>query len=185
VLLLIIAACAVLAVIGSLVRTPSSPGSAGSNARTTGQAAQQSSAAGSEGQPTAEQVSNRAAGVGDSLETADVRVTLNSVRRSAGDTFFKPKAGHEYVVLDLTYENTTAKETAVSSLISASVKDSSGQKYTMALGGTDKSAPDGSIAPGDRSRGEVSFEVPTGASGLVFTFDPIFGGDPIRFSLDD
>lgn len=184
IVLVLVVACVALAVIGSLVRSPGGGSGAATTSGQTGQTAQQGNPAASGDQPAPEQATNRVAGVGDTLETSGLRITLNSVRRNAGGDFFKPKVGHEYLVLDLTYENTTAKEAAVSSLISASVKDSTGQKYTFALGGTDKSSPDGSIAPGDLLRGEIPFEVPTDATGLVFTFDPILGGDPVRFSVD-
>jgi hypothetical protein len=190
-MVVLVVACVVLALAGSLVRGPgSSTVSSGSTGNNTGQPTKAS-----ESDRAAEAPAQEAAGasqrqvqgsgtVGDTLETAGLRVTLNDVRRSAGGDFFKPKAGNVYVVLDLTFENTTDNEAAVSSLLSASLKDSTGQKYTLALGGTDKSAPDGSIAPGDRSRGEIAFEVPATATGLVYTFDPILGGDPVRFKVD-
>jgi hypothetical protein len=183
--LLLVVACVGLAVLGSLTRSPGTSGTAsstGANANPGRQAA--SGSTGTEAKATPVQNAAPSIGsVGSTLETAGLRVTLNSVRRHSGGQFFKPDAGHEYIVLDLTYENTTDREVAVSSLLSASVKDSTGQKYTLALGGTDKSAPDGSIAPGDRARGEIAFEVPVDAAGLVVTYDPILGGDPVRFSV--
>jgi hypothetical protein len=191
-LLVLVVACVVLALAGSLVRGPgSSTAPGGSTGSDTGQQANASESDRDAGSPAQKAAAGSSQGqahgpgtVGETLETAGLRVTLNDVRRSAGGDFFKPKAGNLYVVLDLTFENTTDNEAAVSSLLSASLKDSTGQKYTLALGGTDKSAPDGSIATGDRSRGEIAFEVPTTATGLVYTFDPILGGDPIRFRVD-
>ena len=178
-LFVLVGTCVVLAVVGSLVRGPgSSTASTGSTGSNAGAPAEKAAAGVSKGQEQGPGT------VGETRETAGLRVTLNGVRRSAGGDFFKPKAGNVYVVLDLTFENATGDEAAVSSLLSASLKDSTGQKYTLALGGTDKSSPDGSIAPGDRSRGEIAFEVPAAAAGLVYTFDPILGGDPVRFRLD-
>ncbi|HET9495630.1 MAG TPA: DUF4352 domain-containing protein [Chloroflexia bacterium] len=194
VVLLLAVACIALAVLGSLTRSPGTSGkassagasagsNAGSNAGPTVASGETGSTDSEAKMPAPQNAAPSTGSVGSTLETAGLRVTLNSVTRSSGGQFFKPDAGHEYIVLDLTYENTTDREVAVSSLLSASVKDSTGQKYTLALGGADKSSPDGSIAPGDRARGEIAFEVPVDATGLVFTFDPIFGGDPVRFNL--
>lgn len=190
VVLLLVTACIALAVLGSLTRSPGTSGtarstgaSAGSNAGQTVGSGETRSTDSKAKMPAPQNAAPSTGSVGSTLETAVLRVTLNSVTRNSGGQFFKPDAGHEYIVLDLTYENTTDREVAVSSLLSASVKDSTGQKYTLALGGADKSSPDGSIAPGDRARGEIAFEVPVDATGLVFTYDPIFGGDPVRFSL--
>jgi Domain of unknown function (DUF4352) len=191
--LVLVLACLGLAVTGSLVRSPAN-GAAGNREGRSG-TTDQSSSSGQVVQPVVptqvggdpqqpDKTANRVATTGETLETADLLVTLNSVRRNTGGDFFKPKAGYEYIVLDLTYENKGTRDTVVSSLLSANLKDSTGQKYTLALGGTDKSAPDGTIVPGELSRGEISFEVPTTASGLVFTYDPILDGDPVRFSLD-
>lgn len=122
--------------------------------------------------------------VGSSADTAGLRITLNEVRRSQGGNVFKPKEGYEYVIVNLTFENIDNKEHSVSSLLSAKVVDDTGQRYTIAIGVDTADIPDGTIAAGDKSRGELAFEVPTDATGLVYIYDPLFGGEPVRFKLD-
>jgi hypothetical protein len=121
--------------------------------------------------------------IGSTGETAGLKVTLNSVRHETSG-IVPPKAGMEYLVLDLTFENVSNEPKNVSSLLNFSVKDDTGQKYTVTIGAETKSSPDGKIAPGDKLRGESAFEVPKDAKGLVFIFDPVFGGEPLRFKLD-
>ncbi|MFL5734344.1 MAG: DUF4352 domain-containing protein [Chloroflexia bacterium] len=121
-------------------------------------------------------------GVGSTGTTGGLKVTVNGVRHS-DKGLVPPKAGMEYLVVDVTIENAGDKEAAISSLLMESLKDGSGQKYTVTIGADAKASADGKIAPGDKSRGETSFEVPLTATGLVFIFDPVFG-DALRFNLD-
>lgn len=123
-------------------------------------------------------------GVGSTAETAGLRITLNDVRRDTEGAFGKANAGTVYLVLDLTFENTSDKETTVSSLISGSVRDDTGQKYNLSFTAKTKAAPDGTIPAGGKSKGEVAYEVPESATGLTYTFDPVFGGDAVQFKLD-
>ena len=122
-------------------------------------------------------------GVGDTAETDNLRITLNEVRHEATG-LIAPDDGHEYVIVNVTFENKSNEEQNVSTLLQMSLRDDTGQRYTIAFGSNAESTPDGSIAPGDKLRGDVPFEVPTTATGLVFVFDPILGGDAVRFKLD-
>jgi len=87
--------------------------------------------------------------------------------------------GNMFVAVDLTLENRGAEAKAVSSLIQMYLKDSSGQKYDLDLAASVASGgatPDGEIAPGEKIRGQVGFQVPQDAKGLVFIFDAdVFG----------
>lgn len=133
--------------------------------------------------PATEPTKPSALTVGSTDETDGLKVTLNSVRHET--TGLVPaKAGMEYLIVNLTFENPGNEKKAVSSLISFSVKDDTGQKYTTAFGATTKSSADGSVAPGDKLRGETAFEVPKNATNLAFIYDPVLGGDPLRFKLD-
>src|SRR5690242_19891834 len=75
-------------------------------------------------------------------------ITVNSVKKSAGDDFDQPKNG-QFLILDLTFKNTDSQSQALSSLIQFEFQDSTGQKYTeqiTALQGV--SAPDGDVQAG-------------------------------------
>jgi len=125
--------------------------------------------------------------VGDVIAIGTTNLTVNQVLYPAGDDFNKPKAGFKFLVVDITIENTGATAISVSSLLQMSVKDSSGQEFdvdlmaSVASGGT---PPDGEIAPGEKLRGQVGFQVPENATGLVFVFDAdVWGSGKVFVAL--
>lgn len=119
---------------------------------------------------TAQQTFN----VGDVIAMGTTNVTVNEVLYPSGDQFNQPNAGFKFLVVDLTIENLSASAISVSTLLQMSVKDSSSQKYNvdlMASVASGGSSPDGEIAPGEKLRGQVGFQVPLDGTGLVFVFD--------------
>jgi len=119
---------------------------------------------------TAQQTYN----VGDVIAMGTTTLTVNEIQYPAGDDFNKPNAGFKFLVVDLTIENKGATAISVSTLLQMSVKDSSSQKYDvdfMASTASGGSSPDGEIAPNEKLRGQVGFQVPENATGLVFVFD--------------
>jgi hypothetical protein len=117
--------------------------------------------------------------VGDVVAMGTTMLTVNEVQYPAGDDFNKPNDGFKFLVVDLTLENQSTEAISVSTLLQMSVKDASSQQYdvdlmaSMASGG---SSPDGELAPGEKLRGQVGFQVPVDATGLVFVFDADFWG---------
>lgn len=132
---------------------------------------------------TAQQTYN----VGDLIAMGTTNVTVNEVLYPAGDDFNKPNAGFKFLVVDLTIENLSATAISVSSLLQMSVKDSSSQKYDvdlMASVASGGSSPEGEIAPGEKLRGQVGFQVPENATGLVFVFDAnVWGSGKVFIAL--
>jgi hypothetical protein len=112
--------------------------------------------------------------VGDVIAMGTTTLTINEVAYPAGDQFNQPQAGNKFLVVDLTLENKGAQAISVSTLMQMSIKDAGSRKYavdimaSMASGGT---SPDGEIAPGEKLRGQVGFQVPANATGLIFIFD--------------
>jgi hypothetical protein len=112
--------------------------------------------------------------IGDTIEIGDLTLTVNEVTNPPGDDFSKPDEGNIFVVVDVTITNGSSEAANVSSLMQMSLKDDTGQVYDLDLmasaasGGT---TPDGEIAPGETIRGQVGFQVPEDASGMVFVFD--------------
>lgn len=132
---------------------------------------------------TAQQTYN----VGDVIAMGTTNITVNEVLYPAGDQFNQPNAGFKFLVVDLTIENLSATAISVSTLLQMSVKDSSSQKYdvdlmaSVASGGT---TPDGELAPGEKLRGQVGFQVPVNATGLVFVFDAdVWGSGKVFVAL--
>ena len=132
---------------------------------------------------TAQQTYN----VGDVIAMGTTNITINEVLYPAGDQFNQPNAGFKFLVVDITIENLSATAISVSTLLQMSVKDSSSQKYdvdlmaSVASGGT---TPDGELAPGEKLRGQVGFQVPANATGLVFVFDAdVWGSGKVFIAL--
>ena len=126
--------------------------------------------------------------LGDIVDIGSFILVVNGVESSSGSDFVKPAEGNEFVVVDLSLENKLDESVVVSSLIQMSLKDATGQKYDVnilasAAGGA--STPDGELAPGEKLRGQVAFEVPSDAEALVFVFDPsIIGTGRAFVALD-
>jgi uncharacterized protein DUF4352 len=76
--------------------------------------------------------------------------------------------------VDLTIENTGQQAAHLSTLAQMSLKDRAGWKYSLDLLATTAaggSTPEGELAPGEKLRGKVGFQVPKAATGLLFVFD--------------
>jgi hypothetical protein len=126
--------------------------------------------------------------IGDVIQIGDSTLTVNSADEVPGSTYNKPDTGNKFIVVDLTIQNNSSDSAAISSLLQMSLKDSTGQKYEVDLmaqvasGGT---SPDGELAPGEKVRGQVAFQVPEDATGLVFVFDAdVFGTGKVFVSLE-
>ena len=78
-----------------------------------------------------------------------------------------------FVVVDVILVNQGDDPGSVSSFLQMELKDNTGQVYDQdfsasAIAGK---SPGGEISPGERIRGQVGFQVPEDAAGLVFVFD--------------
>ena len=125
--------------------------------------------------------------VGDVIEIGDLGLTVHGVTFPAGDEFSQPDEGHRFVVVDVAVENRSTAAQTISSLLQMELKDATGQTYDVDLmaevasGGT---SLDGELAPGETLRGQVGFQVPTDAAGLVFVFDgDVFGAGKVFVAL--
>lgn len=112
--------------------------------------------------------------VGDQIRIGDLVLIVHQVTYPPGDQFNKPEPGNKFVVIDLTLENKGSEDRHVSSLLQMYLKDEQGRKYELDLAATvasGGSTPDGEIAPGEKLRGQVGFQIPENAKNLVFVFD--------------
>lgn len=112
--------------------------------------------------------------VGDVIAMGTSTLTINEILFPAGDQFIKPNEGNKFIVVDLTIENKGTTAITVSTLLQMWLKDDAGRKYDvdlMATSASGGSTPDGEISPGEKVRGQVGFQVPENATGLVFVFD--------------
>jgi hypothetical protein len=125
--------------------------------------------------------------VGEVIEIGTMLLTVNEVTSPKGDQFNKPSDGNKFVVVDLTIENKSDETVNISTLLQMSIKTAEGQKYSvdvMASTAGGGSTPDGEVAPGEKIRGQVGFQVPEASTGLIFVFDAdVFGAGKVAIAL--
>ena len=116
--------------------------------------------------------------VGDTLEIKGVKVKFNGVKESKGSQFSEPGPGNVFVLCEFTIENNSSSDIGVSSLLSFEcyVDDYSTNTSLGAL--MDDSVTkqlDGTVAPGKKIRGYISYEVPRNWSDIEIHFIPYLG----------
>ncbi len=112
--------------------------------------------------------------LGDTTEYEDTRFTANAVRTSAGSGSATPESGNEFVVVDVTVENTDDDELFVNTANQATVKDVEGRAYdvsTTALRTLENGAASMTVDPGSEERAELGFEVERGLEPLYMAID--------------
>ena len=122
--------------------------------------------------------------IGQTGEIDGLKATLHSIRRTEQGALSGADDGKEYVILKLTFENTTAEQKVVSSLLQFSVKDDAGTEYNVDLFADVQSTPDGEIQAKGKLEGESGFQIPKTAKGLVFEFTPLLSDSKLQFKLD-
>ena len=112
--------------------------------------------------------------VGDTIDYYGIVITLNGLRESEGDDYKKPQDGNMFKVVDLTVKNNGTEQVVISSALSFALTDDQEVQYTPAIS-SDVQTLDGTIAPGEELKGEISYEVAKDAKGLQLSF-----GDPMK-----
>jgi uncharacterized Zn finger protein len=125
--------------------------------------------------------------VGDAIKIGDIVLTVNEVKMPKTSQFAKPEKGKRFLIVDLTLENKAAKAANLSSMLQMQLKDGSGQAYSvdiMASTATGGKTPDGELAPGEKIRGQIGYQVPEDAKDLTFVFDgDVFGAGKVFVKL--
>jgi hypothetical protein len=123
--------------------------------------------------------------IGDRVEAGGIALTINGASTVSTIDFMTAAEGKTYLVVDALLEN-VSRETAPYNPLYFSVKDADGFQHNSTLVAPDPSLKSGELPLGDRVRGNIAFEIPAGATGLVLTYEPlvILGGyEPIRVSV--
>lgn len=97
--------------------------------------------------------------MGDTVELEDgLQIKLNEVRKGKGDGFFKPQEDM-YLYVSVTIENKGSKSERISSLGNFELADPEGRRYNVTIAPDSKGKVDGEIAPGQKLKGELAFDV--------------------------
>jgi hypothetical protein len=126
--------------------------------------------------------------VGEQIEISGLVIQVLGVSYPSGTDFVKPKEDYKFVSVDVQVENQGDSIQEITSIVQMYLKDNTGEKYTFHLGAQsiiDSGLPDDELQPGERIRGQIGFQVPTDAEGLIFVFDAeIFGFGKIFIALE-
>jgi hypothetical protein len=116
----------------------------------------------------------------------NLTLTVTGVEEPAGSDFFQPDAGNKFIIVRTVFENSGSSEEVVSTLLQMSLVDAAGTKYDLDIlaAALADQTPDGSVPAGGSLEGGVGFQVPADATGLVFIFEPLLGGEPVGVALD-
>jgi len=146
----------------------------------------------SEGSPTTASAAGAGQSAGSTFKVGEVvrkgsldATVLSSAPFTSTNQFAKPAAGKQFYAVELSLKNTGTKPATLSSLLQFKLRDSSNAQYDVAFTvGKEPKFPEGELTGGTTNRGFVTFEIPTGATGLQFVFDAnIFGGGRITWTL--
>ncbi|WP_262176110.1 DUF4352 domain-containing protein [Haloarcula laminariae] len=112
--------------------------------------------------------------LGDTTEYRDTRFTADAVRTSTGDGAVTPRPGHEFVVVDITVENTADDELFVNTPVQADLKDTAGRTYdlsTDAILAFEDVAASVTVDPESSVHTALGFEVEAGLEPLYLVVD--------------
>jgi hypothetical protein len=124
--------------------------------------------------------------VGQRVAVKDAGLTVNAVRSVLDfGPDVKPRAGHAFLVVDLTLDNPSTRTQPYSPFYFR-LRDAAGTEYRAGFD-ADNGLRSGELQPDETLSGEVAFEVPTAAQGLVLSYKPVIPGDyePLLVHLDE
>jgi hypothetical protein len=123
--------------------------------------------------------------VGSTDNTSGFDVTLLQYvdQWQSTNQFETPSAGMRYVAVELNIVNTHDEVQPFSTLLGLELIDSLGQRWNIALAGSDLPRLDTDVAPGSNVRGWQVFEVPADAAGLRLKVQGSMTASGIEFQL--
>ena len=110
--------------------------------------------------------------VGDVTKLGDREFTVNSVRRSGAFSYNTPKAGKEFVIVNVTIKNLGEDEVSYNPF-DFKVQDANGAQESQTFASLDDSLSSGTLAPQGKVTGSIPFEVPIGDDAKLI-FQPSF-----------
>jgi len=100
------------------------------------------------------------------LNQATVTVVSANLDFKSANDYTRPTAGNRFVVVEILYENTGTEKLAFNPF-DWKLTDSSGFSYEHGYSGKGPDLNSGDLAPGEKARGFITYEVSTSATGLT------------------
>ena len=110
--------------------------------------------------------------LGEVIDGGEMSMVARSVSttKNLGE-FQEADSGNQFVVVRLAVKNTSSAFVDFSSFWQTQLKDGQNHVYDASFGVTSHPFDSGTLAPGEVSRGDVVYEVPTDAGDLTMQFD--------------
>jgi len=124
-------------------------------------------------QPPAKNISGQV-GVAMALNGVSVTVVTADLNAKSGNDFITPKAGNRFVAVQVLYED-TGTDPYDYNPFDWKLTDSAGFSYDSAFTEIGPQLNSGTIQPGEKARGFITYEVPVSATGLQLRLTS--GGD--------
>ena len=123
--------------------------------------------------------------VGDTIKVGDnLMYTVSGVTApyDSGNEFDVATKG-QFMLVTVTFLNNGAKSVNVSSALSFTLHDATGQTYTETIVVGAANPPDGEIAKGDKLAGTLAFDVPKGQDFKLYYKNDIFSNGSVIVDL--
>ena len=122
--------------------------------------------------------------VGDKIKIDDYTMTVNKVERNwqSPADYDKPESGKEYVLVEVTITNEGSSSISYNTF-DFKMQDSDGVQKTETYTMSTNKLNSGDLAPGGKITGNLTYDVPTGATGLKLLFTPTFWGKTVTVNL--
>lgn len=124
--------------------------------------------------------------VGEEVKLGDNVLIVNSVEKSSGSEWDKPKDGMEYVVVNVTIKNGGSSEISYNPF-DFQMQNSQGQITDQAFTtiNTDSALSSGNLAGGGQVSGTIAFEQPAGDEALVLKYKAnMFSNKEVKVNLN-
>jgi hypothetical protein len=125
-------------------------------------------------------------GVGEIARARDYQMSVESVQECAMSRPFLPDKGKKVVGIDVALEGLGDREVPVNPFY-ATLVDAGGDEHATTLAGCTPSLRAMRVIKGQRTRGFLSFEVPTTVKKMTLVYAPTVigaGREELRFDLD-
>jgi hypothetical protein len=118
-------------------------------------------------------------GADGAYHQAGWKVTVSGMRLEDKGSLADPPAGFKYVIANVTVENGSTQNLAVSSELNFAMTDSNGNELTQAWFADLAETLDASLLPGESAKGEVAFLLPDGAKAGTLRVHLNMLGEPL------
>lgn len=110
--------------------------------------------------------------IGETIETEEYSLVVNSFSLSEGSEYFTPDNGNIYYLIDVTITNKSSDTQTVSTMMMFDLQDEFGYVYGIDMMADTKGDIGGDLASGRTNRGEVGYEVPKNQEVYFLIFEP-------------